>query len=137
MKRLSYLPIVALFIMLYCSCEQNNGDQGSKLDNVVTNVATDVTPFSVTLNGAINNYNVGEISRGQYGFLYTTEPSMDATVAEQLFKQYASEGSATGCKVRYATNLLDGNSFNVTVSGFQPETTIYYCGIFITKDNKT
>ena len=137
MKRLSYLPIVALFIMLYCSCEQNNGDQGSKLDNVVTNVATDVTPFSVTLNGAINNYSVGEISRGQYGFLYTTEPSMDATAAEQLFKQYVSEGSATGCKVRYATNLLDGNSFNVTVSGFQPETTIYYCGIFITKDNKT
>lgn len=137
MKRLSYLPIVALFIMLYCSCEQNNGGSGSKLDNVVTNVATDVTPFSVTLNGTINNYSVGEISRGQYGFLYTTEPSMDVAAAEQLFKQYVAEGSATGCKVRYATNLLDGNNFNVTINGFQPETTIYYCGIFITKENKT
>jgi hypothetical protein len=128
----------AIAILLFCSCDNKNGDdQGSKLDNVVTNVATDVTPFSVTLNGVINNYSVGEISRGQYGFLYTTEPSMDATAAEQLFKQYVSEGSATGCKVRYATTLLDGNSFNVTVSGFQPETTIYYCGIFITKENKT
>ena len=128
----------AIAILLFCSCDNKNGDdQGSKLDNVVTNVATDVTPFSVTLNGVINNYSVGEISRGQYGFLYTTEPSMDATAAEQLFKQYAAEGSVTGCKVRYATNLLDGNSFNVIVSGFQPETTIYYCGIFITKDNKT
>lgn len=128
----------AIAISLFCSCDNKNGDdQGSKLDNVVTNVATDVTPFSVTLNGVINNYSVGEISRGQYGFLYTTEPSMDVTAAEQLFKQYVSEGSATGCKVRYVTNLLDGNSFNVTVSGFQPETTIYYCGIFITKDNKT
>ncbi len=132
-KKVLFVAILSLLV----SCNNEEGGSGSKLDNVVTNVATDVTPFSVTLNGAINNYSVGEISRGQYGFLYTTEPSMDATAAEQLFKQYVSEGSATGCKVRYATNLLDGNSFNVTVSGFQPETTIYYCGIFITKDNKT
>jgi hypothetical protein len=132
-KKVLCVAILSLLV----SCNNEQSGSGSKLDNVVTNVATDVTPFSVTLNGAINNYSVGEISRGQYGFLYTTEPSMDATAAEQLFKQYVSEGSATGCKVRYATNLLDGNSFNVTVSGFQPETTIYYCGIFITKENKT
>jgi hypothetical protein len=131
------LLIAVIAVSLFSSCDNEQSGSGSKLDNVVTNVATDVTPFSVTLNGAINNYSVGEISRGQYGFLYTTEPSMDVAAAEQLFKQYVSEGSATGCKVRYATNLLDGNSFNVTVSGFQPETTIYYCGIFITKDNKT
>lgn len=136
MKKIKTLSIYFLLVFSACNHEPNGG-QGSKLDDVVTGVATDVTPFSVTLNGTINNYSVGEITRGQYGFLYTTEPSMDATAAEQLFKLYASEGSAIGCKVRYATNLLDGNSFNVTINSFQPETTIYYCGIFITKENKT
>lgn len=128
----------AIAILLFCSCDNKNGDgQGSKLENVVTNVATDVTPFSVTLNGVINNYSQTDVINGQYGFLYTTEPSMDATVAEQLFKQYASEGSATGCKVRYATTLLVGNQFSVEITGLQPENVIYYCALFTTKDNKT
>ena len=135
-KSISLLMAV-IVVSLFSSCDNEQGGQDSKLDNVITNVATDVTPFSVTLNGVINNYSVGEISRGQYGFLYTTEPSMDATAAEQLFKQYVSEGSATGCKVRYATNLLDGNNYSFVLTDLQPVTTIYYCGIFITKDNKT
>lgn len=128
----------AIAILLFCSCDNKNGDdQGSKLENVVTNVATDVTPFSVTLNGVINNYSKSDIINGQYGFLYTTEPSVDAIVAEQLFKQYASESSATGCKIRYATNLLVDNQFSVEITGLQPENVIYYCALFTTKDNKT
>ena len=127
----------AIAILLFCSCDNKNDDgQGSKLDDVVTGVATDVTPFSVTLNGVINNYSQTDVINGQYGFLYTTEPSMDATAAEQLFKQYVAEGSATGCKIRYATTLLVGNQFSVEITGLQPENVIYYCALFTTKDNK-
>lgn len=127
----------AIAILLFCSCDNKNGDdQGSKLDDVVTNVATDVTPFSVTLNGVINNYSQTDVINGQYGFLYTTESTIDVPVAEQLFKQYVAEGSATGCKIRYATTLLVGNQFSVEITGLQPENVIYYCALFTTKDNK-
>ncbi len=127
----------AIAILLFCSCDNKNGDgQGSKLDDVVTGVATDVTPFSVTLNGVINNYSQTDVINGQYGFLYTTESTIDVPVAEQLFKQYVAEGSATGCKIRYATTLLVGNQFSVEITGLQPENVIYYCALFTTKDNK-
>ncbi len=128
----------AIAILLFCSCDNKNGnDQGSKLDDVVTNVATDVTPFSVTLNGVINNYSKSDIINSQYGFLYTTESTIDAVGAELLFKQYAAEGSASGCKVAYVTKIESDNSFSYVLKNIQPETTVYYCTLFVTKDNKT
>lgn len=136
MKRLSYLPIVALFIMLYCSCEQNNGDLGSKLDNVVTNAATDVTPFSVTLNGTINNFSVADISRGEYGFLYVVSKEIDELQAESVFKEFANNGYSSECKKKVAIALLENNNFNIELSGLNPMDNIYYCAMFITKDNK-
>lgn len=135
MKKIKILSLYFLLVFSACNHEPNGG-QGSKLDDVVTGVATDVTPFSVTLNGVINNYSQTDVINGQYGFLYTTESTIDVPVAEQLFKQYAAEGSATGCKVRYATTLLVGNQFSVEITGLQPENVIYYCALYTTKDNK-
>ena len=135
MKKIKTLSIYFLLVFSACNHEPNDG-QGSKLDDVVTGVATDVTPFSVTLNGVINNYSQTDVINGQYGFLYTTESTIDVPVAEQLFKQYVAEGSATGCKIRYATTLLVGNQFSVEITGLQPENVIYYCALFTTKDNK-
>ena len=135
MKKIKILSLYFLLVFSACNHEPNGG-QGSKLDDVVTGVATDVTPFSVTLNGVINNYSQTDVINGQYGFLYTTESTIDVPVAEQLFKQYVAEGSAAGCKIRYATTLLVGNLFSVEITGLQPENVIYYCALYTTKDNK-
>ena len=135
MKKIKILSLYFLLVFSACNHEPNGG-QGSKLDDVVTGVATDVTPFSVTLNGVINNYSQTDVINGQYGFLYTTESTIDVPVAEQLFKQYVAEGSAAGCKIRYATTLLVGNLFSVEITGLQPENVIYYCALYTTKDNQ-
>ena len=119
-------------LLISCSPDDPTGGV-EKPDNVVTNLATDVTPFSVTLNGAINNYSVAAVSRGQYGFLYVVSNEMDEIAAKNLFEEYLANGSATGCKKRYAVNLLTGNAFSVNIIDLTPNSKVFYCALFETE----
>ena len=136
MKKLFSISIMMTLMMssLLISCSPDDPTGGvEKPNNVVTNLTTDVSPFSLTLNGAINNYSVAEVSRGQYGFLYVVSNEMDEFTAKNLFEEYLANGSATGCKKRYAVNLLTGNAFSVNIIDLTPNSKVFYCALFETE----
>lgn len=139
MKKVFSISIMMTLLMssLLVSCSPEDPTGGvEKPDNVVTNLATDVTPFSVTLNGAINNFKVTEISRGQYGFLYILSDEMDENAAKVLFDEYVANGSADGCKKRYAVNLSTDKTFLFKINDLQPSSNIYYCALFENEDGE-
>ena len=123
--------MAVMAVSLFSSCDNEQSGSSSKLDNVVTNAATDVTPFSVTLNGTINNFSVADISRGEYGFLYIVSKEIDELQAESVFKEYANNGYSSECKKKVAIALLENNNFNIELSGLNPMDNIYYCAMFI------
>lgn len=57
MKKILLLMTLLVVPFLSCTPDDPAVEGGSQLDDVVTNQATNVTPFSVTLNGAINNFS--------------------------------------------------------------------------------
>lgn len=136
MKKILLLMTLLVVPFLSCTPDDPAVEGGSQLDDVVTNQATNVTPFSVTLNGAINNFKSSEINKGQFGFLYLISTDIDMTAAELIFKDYAASGSSSDCKKRYAVNLLSGNVFSIEIKDLSPESTIYYCALFEKADGE-
>ncbi len=123
------MSLVASFL---ASCKPDNPDGGGDdlvLDDVVTELPTDVTAFSVTLNAVVNNFDAMTVSRSNYGFVYIVSNDIDNNAAQDMFYNYQDNGYDENCKFVPGGNIEVGNKYSYTILNLLPEQQIYYCAV--------
>lgn len=135
-KFLAIAIVMTLAVLSFTSCSpDDSGDSGAKievLDNLVTEVATNVTSFSVTLNATVNNFNSMEVAKSNYGFVYVVSQDdvISADAAQALFNEYEMNGYAEGCKFVNGGIIEVGGKYSYDLQNLIPESKLYYCAVF-------
>lgn len=130
-KTVKNLLMLSMLMTLFVACnpEEPNGEEVIVLDDLVTEVATELSSFSVTLNATVNNFDPMAVSRSNYGFLYVLSNDIDSLEALSLFEEYQDNGYAEGCKFVNGGNIEVGNKYSYTLQNLTPSQQLYYCAI--------
>lgn len=137
-KTVKNLLMLSMLMTLFVACnpEEPNGEEVIVLDDLVTEVATELSSFSVTLNATVNNFDPMAVSRSNYGFLYVLSNDIDSLEALSLFEEYQDNGYAEGCKFVNGGNIEVGNKYSHTLQNLTPSQQLYYCAILTSPATK-
>ena len=131
-KKSKKILLLSVLLSLTVSCtEKGGGDQSSP---VTTIEPTSLNPFGATVGGSIQNFSVGEITRGEFGILLT-EVSSDQSQDQSIFLDWKNAGSADGLKILRTSSLKDGTGFSVEFKDLVPGHSYQACAFFTDKND--
>lgn len=134
--RTFFLQILAfsLFFVSVVSCsEKGGGTVSEETIPIVTREPTSVSPVGATVGGSIQNFSIGEITRGEFGILLSealSDPSQD----QSCFLEWKNSGSSNGIKVSNTSTIVNGTDFSVDIKNLVPGQTYLVCAFFIDKN---
>ena len=124
------------FLLFFVSCsDKSGGSAGEQSSPVVTLEPTSVNPIGATLGGSIQNFSVGEITRGEFGILLsetTSEQSQD----QFRFLDWKDSGNMEGISKFRASTLKSGTDYAVEVKDLIPGKEYLTCAFFTDKNDK-
>lgn len=129
-RQIFYVATLLLSLTVSCT-EKGGGDQSSP---VTTIEPTSLNPFGATVGGSIQNFSVGEITRGEFGVLLAEVPS-DQSQDQSIFLDWKNAGSADGLKILRTSSLKDGTGFLVEFKDLVPGHSYQACAFFTDKND--
>lgn len=135
MKKYLYYSILLTIILsasISCSKKESSIEPTSP---VSTLEPQSVNPFGATIGGSIQNYSIGEITRGEIGILLSEAPS-DQSQDQSIFLEWKNTGNTNGINLLRASYPKSGTNFFVEINKLKPGTPYLTCAFFIDKNGE-